>query len=232
MIVSGGYLPCVNYATNPKEDFNIPAAIQMGVRAKGLEIQAIVHSHPEGPSYPSEQDMTGQISTDIPWVLVMTDGVRVSPPEIWGGDAVIAPVIGREFLHGIRDCYSLIRDVFRIGNTALAGEGVDWPLPPILIPEYARADGWWGEPRRPKQNLYVENFKAAGFVEITREQIKPGDAFLTKIRSDNLNHAGLLLPNNLILHHLPQRLSRREPAGLWARAADTWVRYQGAINAS
>lgn len=229
MIVSGGYLPCVNYAADPEKDFEIAAAIQIGVRAKGLVIQAIVHSHPGGPLFPTESDMIGQISSALPWVLVATDGQSVSSPEIWGEGVAVAPIIGREFMHGIRDCYSLVRDVFRVGKDALKTQGIDWPFDPILLPDYARNDGWWGEPKRPLQNLYSDNFVKVGFKEIPRENLQPGDCFLTKVRSDVLNHAGILLPGNLILHHLPGRLSRREPAGLWSRAAETWVRYGDSI---
>lgn len=227
LIVSGAYLPCTNYALDPEKDFEIPAAVQMGVRAKGLEIEAIVHSHPNGPLFPSESDMIGQISSGLPWVLVACDGERVSPPEIWGDNSAIPPVIGREFMHGIRDCYSLVRDVYRLGKTELAKQGVEWPLDPIVLPDFARNDGWWGEPNKPLQNLYADNFVKVGFKVIPRESVEPGDAFLAKIRSDNLNHSGLLLANNLILHHLPMRLSRREPAGQWARVADIWVRFVG-----
>jgi hypothetical protein len=42
-----------------------------------------------------------------------------------------------------------------------------------------------------------------------------------------VNHGGVLLEHDQILHHLPTTISARNPAGLWARAADIWLRYEG-----
>ncbi len=66
-----------------------------------------------------------------------------------------------------------------------------------------------------------------GWTEIRREDAQPGDCFLAKIRSDKFNHAGVLVSRDLIMHHLPGRMSRREPAGIWARQAGRWLRYAG-----
>jgi hypothetical protein len=52
-----------------------------------------------------------------------------------------------------------------------------------------------------------------------------------KIRSSKENHGGILVGNDLIVHHLPSRMSRREPAGLWGRQATRWLRYKGNADA-
>lgn len=227
LIVDGDYMPCFNYASKPEEDFSISGAVQSSLIIAGKKIEAVVHSHPNGPYFPSQLDMQGQIDTALPWVLVATDGALVSPPEIWGADTPVPAILGRTFMHGIRDCYSLARDVFKLGKVELAKQGVEWPFDPIVIHEYPRKDGWWGSHKKPDQDLYAENFMKEGFVRIQREEARPGDGFLMKIHSERLNHAGLLLTGGLLVHHLPTRLSRREPAGIWARAADIWVRYEG-----
>jgi len=232
LIVDGAYLPCFNYAADPAADFVIAPEIQVKIRSQGKKIDAVVHSHPNGPLFPSEQDMRGQLSTALPWVLVATDGVRVSPPEIWGDGVEVAPIIGRSFMHGIRDCYALARDVYRLGRDKLAVQGIDWPLEPVSFPDYPRADGWWGDAKKLGQTLYVDNFRKAGFVEIPREHARPGDGFLMRIKSLTLNHCGVLTSDGMIIHHLPGRLSLRTPAGIWARAAEIWVRYQGPGDAS
>lgn len=225
LIAGGLYFPCQNIADDPQKDFVIAPGAQVAVVQSGRVIEAVVHSHPNGPLFPSEADMKGQLFTKLPWVLVATDGEKVSPPEIWGDGLEIVPVLGRSFMHGVRDCYSLVRDVFRLGKEGMAAQGIDWPFPSIILPDFARTDGWWGDTQKVNQSLYEDNFALAGFKRITREQARAGDAMLIKMRAKTPNHSALLLADGTILHHLPMRLSGRVAAGMWAHAADAWLRY-------
>jgi cell wall-associated NlpC family hydrolase len=169
--------------------------------------------------------MEQQIISDVPWVIVPIHPESVDPFIIWGDSMPIAPIIGREFVHGVTDCYSCIRDAFRLGRAKLAKQGVDWPFSPHLIKDFPRDLDWWSpQGDRPALDLYAANFSDAGFRPIAREEVRPGDVFLTKIRSDKLNHGGVVVGGGLILHHLPGRLSRREPAGSWQRVAELWLR--------
>lgn len=230
LIVDGDYVPCVNQAASPKVDFKI--AGQDLVKYSG-RIQAVVHSHPTNEAAPSMNDMKAQISSGFPFIIVPTNGERSGKLAIWGDSLPIQPLIGREFMHGVSDCYTAIRDTFRVGATEAKAQGmVAWPYEPIVLPEFPRDDGWWGGQGKPGLDLYVDGFAKAGFKQISNEEIKPGDVFLCKIRSEQLNHGGLLISSDLLFHHLPGRLSRREPAGMWARAADIWLRYVGIPNAA
>ena len=189
-------------------------------------IQIVVHSHPDGPFYPSKADMATQQAMGVAWAIIATDGERVSDPLIWGGATPVPAILGRQFMHGVTDCYSLIRDVYRLGREELAKQDIDWPFDPIELPEFPRDDSWWVE----NENLYMRNFAKAGFVQV--DEPRPGDVFLLTVgRTDQLNHGGLLLNNNLIMHHLPERLSRREPSGIWGRQIDVWLRYKGHADA-
>lgn len=228
LVVDGGYLPCVNYALDPDRDFAIAGTVWTKLREQGLTVQAVIHSHPNGPMFPTPQDMQGQIDTDVPWAILATDGTDVAPPIVWEADAEPEPVLGRAFVHGVADCFRLGRDVYRLGRDKLAAQGVEgWPLPPVSFPEWPRRDGWW-EPEGdlPAQNLYLDHYRENGFRIIPANEALPGDSFLIAIRSERPNHCGVLLGNNLILHHLPSRASRREPIGVWARAVHTWIRHE------
>lgn len=187
--------------------------------------QMILHSHPGGPVHPSKADMNGQMLTGLPWGVVALDEDRMGDFEIWGDSLPIAPLLSRTFMHGIRDCYSLVRDTFRMGKERLAAEGITdaWPYDPITLLDMGRDDGWWNG----EDDFYAEHFEKVGFKLITREEARPGDCFLLKIRCDKFNHAGILISNDLIMHHLPMRVSRREPSGVWSRAAERWLRYVG-----
>ncbi|MGV1754825.1 Mov34/MPN/PAD-1 family protein [Agrobacterium sp. CG674] len=233
LIVGGKYIACTNVASDP--DGHNEADKDCGCRLCAFEInpkvyakfskqvEMVVHSHPDGPFYPSKADMEGQVLTGKAWAIFALDDERVSnEPVVWGGDTPIPDIVGRSFMHGVTDCYAVIKDVYALGKDKLAEQGIPgWPYEPIELMHMPREDAWW----EGDSDLYIENFAKAGFVE-TKEP-KPGDVWLMKIRSPKFNHGGVLVGNDLIVHHLPQRLSRREPAGVWGRQAGMWLRYAG-----
>lgn len=225
IVIGDEYFPCANVSTTPETDFEISPVEYLSLKAKGA-IRCILHSHPGGPYFPSKRDMQGQLDTAVPWGILVTDGQRVSEPTLWGDQLPMAPLLGRSFMHGVHDCYSLIRDAFRIGKIGMAAQGMpDWPFDAHEFPEVPRNDGWWVE---KGEDLYTSYFEKVGWRQIAMSEARPGDGFLMRIgKTDKLNHAGLLVGNNLLLHHLPTRPSRREPAGIWARGADMWLRWEG-----
>lgn len=239
LIVKGSYIACENMASSvelhvdspdcscKRCSFMIDPAIYAGHSARS-GIDMVVHSHPDGPYFPSKMDMESQAATAVPWAIVPLDEERSGDPVIWGDQLEIRPVLGREFMHGVTDCYSLIRDCFRLGKEGLDKQGVEgWPFPPITLVDQPRNDAWWAA----GEDLYEKNFLRAGFVAIDASEAQPGDVFLLNIRSKVSNHGGVLVGNDMILHHLPQRLSRRDPAGLWGRQATRWIRYIGPVDA-
>lgn len=232
LIVAGRYIRCQNIAeparNHIEEDENCACrlcAFEIDPKVYltyGDEIDMIVHSHPNGPLYPSRADMEGQLLTAKPWAIIALDEERVAVnPTIFGHK--IPPLLGREFMHGVTDCYAIIRDAYALGKDELAKQGINgWPHDPIALPEFPRTDAWW----EGEGDLYEENFRKAGFEEV-KDTPQPGDVFLMSIRSSKLNHGGLLVGDSLIVHHLPSRMSRREPAGLWGRQAAKWLRFKG-----
>lgn len=236
LIVKGEYIRCDNIAKDPEfhEEDNKDCTCRLcsfeispSVYAQHVnDVDVIVHSHPNGPHYPSKLDMEAQLQTGKEWAIIALDAERVSTrPVCWGGE--IQPLLGREFMHGVTDCYSIIQDAFALGKDKLAEQGIHgWPYDPINLPHAPREDGWW----EGEADLYIENFERAGF-EIVKGDPRPGDVFLTSVRSKKNNHGGILIGDGLIVHHLPERLSRREPAGLWGRSANIWLRHKGTNDA-
>lgn len=183
--------------------------------------QAVVHSHPGGPAYPSNTDMRQQVATDLPWGIAVTHELG---QEVfwWGDDVPIPPLIGRGFRHGVTDCYSLCRDFYRLQHN-------------LTIPEFPRGWEWWDEPEEGElpEDLYAKGFEQAGFFEIGMHDLLPGDAFLATVRSRYINHAGIYLGNGLILHHTcgregfdPSRLSTVEPGARWLKFVSKVVRHE------
>jgi proteasome lid subunit RPN8/RPN11 len=216
VIADGQYIPCFNYALNPETDFKIAPETLISLSESGRKVEAIVHSHPNGPMYPSENDMRGQITTDLPWIIVVVNhdthtGETEAAEElvIWGDTLPRAPLLERPFVWGVFDCYSLVRDAFQehFGKS---------------LPAVPREDAYWTK----GQDLYGDWLKKLGFQRISASVAKPGDCFLIALPGSPVpSHAGILLEGDMILHHLPNRLSRREPAGVWAHGADMWVRH-------
>jgi proteasome lid subunit RPN8/RPN11 len=223
------YLPCRNINADPEREFEIAA--EHWLRYEG-RILAVMHSHPHRPQatppapardWPSEADMQGQIDSALPWGIVLTDGAYSSVPFLWGDSLTIPALQGREFRHGVADCYNGIRDCGRLGAAELTRQGlIGWPFADVFtLPNFVRGGEWWSEGK----DLYRSFFAAAGYERVS--QPRPGDVFLAQVRSPVPNHGGVLLERGLIFHHLQFRLSRVEPLGGWARFVTHWLRYTG-----
>lgn len=234
LIVNGEYLPCKNSARPVEEHREENCECQLcsfvmdtkdfaAVLTDDSVIQMVVHSHPDGPDFPSDTDAASQMEDGLAWAIIPLDAERIGDMVIWGGDTPIEPVIGRKFRHFTSDCFTLIRDIFSLGKEELAKQDIDWPFDPVLLPDFPRRDGWWNG----DDDFYATEPSKIGFVEIAAHEAKPGDVFLMSIRSTKMNHGGLLVGGGLILHHLPHRLSRREPSGLWGAQVEKWIRFVG-----
>lgn len=207
VMVSGDYVPCDNLAPDPEKNFIIADEI---IIAAGADLQAVIHSHPHGDGAPSAQDMRGQIDTGVIWGIIPCTATEAQNPLFWGDFRLQDPLIGRSFIHGASDCYSLIRAYF-------------YQQRKIILPDQPRDHEWWMH----GDNLYLDGFKAAKFVQIHEHEAVEGDCFIGQVNSTVPNHGGVLLDRGLGLHHLDRRLSRREPIGPWLRYITQWLRYTG-----
>jgi cell wall-associated NlpC family hydrolase len=216
LITGAGCRQVDNVAGDPRATFRIARADMLQAQAEGL--LAVVHSHPDTPDRPSAADMRGQLATGVPWGIIATDGAVCTPITWWGDGVPVPPLVGRGFRHGVTDCYSIIRDYYRLERG-------------VTLPEYPRDWEWWEQ----GGNLYQQGFAAAGFVPIAGSQAAPGDVWIAQLRSPVPNHGGVLLERGLALHHPsshqpvdPSRLSVREPIARWQAHIVLWLRYQGA----
>lgn len=208
-----GYLPRVNSAEDPEADFRISPQAYGGAARQG-RILAVVHSHPDCPvacqtvcpAHPSESDMAGQIASGLPWAIVpvlktLEATGHALRPIWWGPGVPVAPLLERPFVHGLADCYALVRDWHRIERG-------------ITLPDFPRPATWWTLPIDHGGNVLLANMAAAGFAR-TDEPEQPGDVFVMQIQAQVPNHCAVYLGGGLILHHLANRLSRTEPVHRW-----------------
>lgn len=206
-IVSGGaYHPIDNIADDPKRDFAMPLSTWID-----HEVEGVIHSHgPEFSASPSANDMIHQMAANVPWGITRTDGVAATPVLWWGDFRLDDPLIGREFYHGVLDCYAAIR-AWR------------WQTHQIKLPEFPRDPLWWDN----GLDLYSEGFAKAGYRVISESEAKVGDVALINFRSKVPNHGGTLVEDGLLYHHLQNRLSCREPIGRWRLMISRWLRHEG-----
>ena len=178
------------------------------------EIVAIVHSHPNASANPSMGDRVGCERSGLPWLVMgwPSGVVKTLAPEGWQ-----APYKGREFCHGVLDCYTLIQD---------------WYLRELhtLLPDFAREDGWWEAGRG--QDLYMQNFEAAGFARVHGPPQRH-DVILMQVRANVANHGAVYLGDGVMLHHLHGRLSCEEVyGGYWERHTLALLRHRSRLDAA
>ena len=207
MVVNGKerYRRCRNLAVGTDQFVMDP--VDYATAELSGDILAIVHSHPSTPAEPSQADLVACEASGLPWHIVAIPSQRWAYLEPTG---YRAPLVGRTWSHGVLDCYAIIRDWFAIEKQ-------------IALPDFARHDEWWlrGE------NLYLDNFAAAGFKTITADQLQPGDVILMRVFSPVPNHGAVYLGDNQVIHHVQNRLSCREPYSIfWRNRTTHFLRHE------
>lgn len=204
MVVSGEFIPCKNIATDPLKDFKIDTKLYIN---NSSNLEAIIHSHNNHP-HASRKDMEQQLATNVPWGLINLFKGNVTGIWFWGDSLPMQDLIGRPFVHGIYDCYALVRDYYKKEKQ-------------IILPMFPRDEDFW----KKDEHLFIDNYEKIGFVRINKEELKEGDAILGTVLSYIINHSGVYIGNGLILHHLSNRLSRVEPLGRWKKYITHYLRY-------
>jgi len=202
------YYPCNNLSTYSQQCFILDPEDYVKADALG-EITAIVHSHPITPPSPSQADVVSCEQSGLKWHIVNPK------TETWGycePTGYKPPLIGRQWVWGVTDCWSLVRDYYKEQHN-------------IQLLDYQR-------PITPQDfldnPLFEQYAERTGFKELNKdEKLQKGDVLLMSILHPTLNHVAIFLGDE-ILHHLADRLSTREPYNEWLLKC-TGKRYRYAI---
>ena len=189
------YYPCNNLSMSSYQCFVLDPEDYVKADNTG-EITAIIHSHPATPPTPSQADLVGCENSNLPWHIVNPK------TEQWGycePNGYKAPLLGREWVWGVTDCWSLVRDWYREEKQ-------------IELKDYQRS---MTPEEFLKNPLFEEYATQTGFRELEpNEALQEGDVLLMSILHPTLNHVAIFL-GDMVLHHLADRLSCREPYSEW-----------------
>lgn len=181
------YLPMDNVHADPENHFQPDRSQYLNIQAE-YDVTHIVHSHPGDGARAifSPADIASCDETGIPYLLVSwpEGDVAIRQPEI------NKPLVGRQFVVGTQDCYSLVMEWHRRQGIELMDFRTPYP--------------WW---ERGEDRFTPANLAAAGFVEC---DYSPGAMIVMQVQCDVPNHCGVLMPSGELLHHLFGRPSGRD----------------------
>jgi proteasome lid subunit RPN8/RPN11 len=205
LVIGTRFQPVNNISTTPRDDFEMrpDAWIRFG------EVAAVLHSHivDRHQPWPSAADINRQQETRVPWGIVFTGKDSASDP-LWFGDQILdQPLIGRQFVTNVTDCWQLVRAYFwqqhqvKIGNPGT---------------EANFSDG---------ADHFTEVLPGLGFKPIAAKDVAVGDVCTMTIRTRHPNHIAVLVEPGIFLHHLNLLFSRRDAAHRWQPLITQWYRY-------
>ena len=189
------YFPCKNLSTYLQQCFIIDPEDYAKAEDTG-KVLAVIHSHPVTPPVASQADMIGCEESGFIWHIVNPK------TEQWGfckPSGYKPPLIGRHWVWGITDCWSLVRDWYKekLGITLR-----DWDRP--TTPE-----------EFIKNPMFEKCALQTGFRQLRpEEKLKNGDLLFMSIMATGLNHVAIFLDGD-VLHHLADRISCKEPYNQW-----------------
>lgn len=179
----GEYIPirCKNVSYNPSEHFIVDPFDYLMAAQQGT-IVAVYHSHNDNKlnfnflsMFDIDQSKFNQLIYILYYIPKGTFNI-IDPKE------ASCKYLGRKFVLGKMDCWTLAQDFYRDEFQ-------------IILGDYERSSGW----KKQNPNIMENSFLAEGFVEV--KDLKFGDLLLfSRSISKPAEHIGIYIGSNLFLH--------------------------------
>lgn len=182
------------------------------------DIIGVWHSHVDEPPTPSQADIAGCNVSGLQWFIVAIDKledvdkfefseiVTLNPNQ-----EEIAPIVGRPYVFGVFDCWSLVVDYMQLEFNIK------------LNRNYPRIEEFWLK----DQPLLSKHYQDENLV-IANDELRVGD--ILTFQTDNsgeANHVGVYVGDNKILHHVFGRLSKHDIyGGYWEKHTVLHLRHK------
>jgi proteasome lid subunit RPN8/RPN11 len=209
LLSDGEVYPCENKSESPQTEFVIESSAYAKLeRERG--VACIWHSHTNGNSKFTAADV--DLINRSQKILVLYD---VYTNEFYEADpSGKTPLIGRQFLYGIYDCYSLIRDYYQ------QERGIEIPNYPRSSdnPVWDKAEWDWID----------SEYERVGFRSV--KQLEVGDVLAMSIgrNAKGINHLAIYLGEDKFMHQLHDRKSNIDVwGGSWNSYTIKYLRYKG-----
>tara|TARA_Y100000114_G_C11707046_1_gene301507 strand:- start:85 stop:792 length:708 start_codon:yes stop_codon:yes gene_type:complete len=186
------FWPCNNLAESKHEFFMIDPNDWAECEDTG-EIIGVIHSHPEGQVTASEADKASCEYIGFPYYIysIKQDYWICVKPTDWKAPSLI----GRKFIWGKYDCWSLVTDWFK------ENKNIDIPYwqRPKTIKDFSENPEF--EYALPKLNFKKQQ---------TTNDLKVGDVLLFSGSNNKLSHVAVYIGDMMILNHSLRSLSCRQ----------------------
>ncbi len=187
-------IPTKNVSRNTRQSFVIDPKEYLAAMRVG-EIVAYYHSHVDDFIRPQNEQFSKE-DLDISYESCLPALLYVHPNDTWNFHLPFtyepAPLLGRPFVWGVWDCYTLVRDYH------LTKRGIQ--LGCYFAPDNATNNTDFG---------YEKYVKEAKLKEVQLNEITEGDIILFSIKSDFINHSVVYLDGNEFLHQPVNKISSK-----------------------
>tara|TARA_R100001224_G_scaffold57176_2_gene33690 strand:- start:2120 stop:2827 length:708 start_codon:yes stop_codon:yes gene_type:complete len=190
------FWPCKNLAEGKHEFFMLDPDDWAECEDTG-EIVGVIHSHPVGAAIASEADKASCEHIGFPYYIysINQDHWICIEPSGWKAPSLI----GRKFIWGKYDCWSIISDWYlETKNIKLK----EWKRPKTLK-EFS------------ENPLFEKGLPLTGFKkQLNNDRLQIGDVLLFTGAKGKASHVAVYIGDSMILNHNLKALSCRQPLTL------------------
>ncbi len=211
-------IDCKNISNEPRHNFIIDPADWLKASQQGT-IEAYWHSHVNLSSAPSGADRDSCGKSKKHWFIIGItkngDETTFDGPTLLKPSDEIEPLLGRVYVAGVHDCYTLVADYYKTHESIQMGS----------YTHYALIEDWCLK----GHSFFEEHFEEEGFVRIKEIDKEPmiGDVILMKTTVGNPNHLGVYVGNGRMIHHTYGRLSDEVVyGGYWTKHTVAFLRHK------